>query len=107
MTVAEPDEFLTRVLPWCGSCWRETVHAVCAIASDPARRRLGRRFRGMDLWRWDEMVLVCASACREQMSLEADRFFLASAAQERRLTIPALDIMVNTIGYATDLERIV
>jgi len=27
--------------------------------------------------------------------------------EERRLAIPALDIMVNTIGYATDLERIV
>jgi 26S proteasome regulatory subunit N12 len=27
--------------------------------------------------------------------------------EERRLTIPALDLMVNTIGYATDLERIV
>merc|ERR1712032_1754498 len=26
---------------------------------------------------------------------------------EKRLEIPALDLMVNTIGYATDLERIV
>jgi len=27
--------------------------------------------------------------------------------EERRLSVPALDLMVNTIGYATDLERIV
>lgn len=27
--------------------------------------------------------------------------------EEKRLQIPALDVMVNTIGYATDLERIV
>jgi len=27
--------------------------------------------------------------------------------QENRMSIPALDLMVNTIGYATDLERIV
>jgi len=32
-------------------------------------------------------------------------FFTRSA--EKRLEIPALDLMVNTIGYATDLERIV
>lgn len=27
--------------------------------------------------------------------------------QEKRLTLPAMELMVNTIGYATDLERIV
>jgi len=27
--------------------------------------------------------------------------------QEQRLTLPAMELMVNTIGYATDLERIV
>lgn len=32
-------------------------------------------------------------------------YFTRSA--EKRLEIPALDLMVNTIGYATDLERIV
>merc|ERR1712083_875153 len=32
-------------------------------------------------------------------------YFIKS--QEKRLTLPALDLMVNTIGYATDLERIV
>lgn len=32
-------------------------------------------------------------------------FFVKSA--QKRLEIPALDLMVNTIGYATDLERIV
>lgn len=30
-----------------------------------------------------------------------------SRAAEKRLEVPALDLMVNTIGYATDLERIV
>lgn len=32
-------------------------------------------------------------------------FFIRS--EQKRLEIPALDLMVNTIGYATDLERIV
>jgi len=32
-------------------------------------------------------------------------YFTRSA--EKQLEIPALDLMVNTIGYATDLERIV
>jgi hypothetical protein len=27
--------------------------------------------------------------------------------EQKRLELPAVDLMVNTIGYATDLERIV
>mmetsp|Transcript_142024 Transcript_142024/g.360680 ORF Transcript_142024/g.360680 Transcript_142024/m.360680 type:complete len:204 (+) Transcript_142024:261-872(+) len=36
---------------------------------------------------------------------EGKLHFVKSA--EKRMEIPALDLMVNTIGYATDLERIV
>merc|ERR1711920_1049467 len=38
--------------------------------------------------------------------IKGDQLYFIKS-QEKRLTLPALDLMVNTIGYATDLERIV
>lgn len=38
--------------------------------------------------------------------VKGDKLYFIKS-QEKRLTLPALDLMVNTIGYATDLERIV
>lgn len=49
LAVADPARLFARVLPRRGARWRETVRTVSAIASDPARCRLGRPARGMSL----------------------------------------------------------
>lgn len=79
---ADPTRLLAHVLPSRGAWWRETIRAVSEPASDPARRRLGKPVRGMQLGRRGKMVQrVSTDACAAVTLPETD-WLLFSANRE-------------------------